>query len=117
MSVKLKIRLGISVAIVALILICFNFVNLPKDSTQPLEDEDSIPDSSIPDSIQYAKNLGIPDKIINKSLVLDNLTMDLFKMPEVYAMEASFKDISQFIELVERIKNKDHDAARWVLET
>jgi len=79
---------------------------------QPLENE-----NSTQYSIQYAKNLGIPDEVINKSLVLDNLTLDLFKMPEVYAMGASFENSSQFIELVERIKNKDYDAARWVLET
>ena len=112
MGTKLEIGLGVSVVIVALILIWFNFINLPTDSIRPLGNE-----NSTQDSIQYAKNLGISDEIINKSLVLDNLTPDLFRMPEVYAMEASFENISQFIELVERIKNKDYDAARWVLET
>jgi hypothetical protein len=68
-------------------------------------------------SIEYNKNLGISDEIINKAIVLDKLTLDLFRMPEVYAMGASPEDISQFIDLSEIIKNKDYDAAKWVLET
>lgn len=109
---KLKIGLSFLIIVVVLILVGFSFINLPKDSFQLLENE-----TPTPDSIQYAKNLGISDEIINKSLVLDNLSLDLFRMPEVYAMEVSFENISQFIELVERIKNKDYDTAKWVLET
>ena len=80
--------------------------------------EESITESPKPSiSIEYNKNLGSSDEILNKSLVLDKLTLDLFRMPEVYAMEASIEDISQFIDLSEIIKNKDYDAAKWALET
>jgi len=80
--------------------------------------EESITEPPKPSiSIEYNKNLGISDEILNKSLVLDKLTLDLFRMPEVYAMEASIEDISQFIDLSKIIKNKDYDAAKWALET
>ncbi len=54
-------------------------------------------------------------QFINKTLVLGDLTNNLYKIPEVYTKEVPDDEISEYIDLVYKISQNDPDAAKWVL--
>lgn len=54
-------------------------------------------------------------QLVEKTLILDDLASEFYKIPEVYTKETPQDEISKYVDLVYKISQKDQDAAKWVL--